>query len=70
METSYLYQSYKTNAYNKLPNKSHDLSISVPHFSYYVFFKGATKSYPKIIFVSTTKIGENTTNISNCHFSR
>ena len=31
--------------------------------------KGATKSYRKIIFVSATKIGENTTNILNCYFS-
>ena len=30
--------------------------------------KGATKSYQKIIFVSATKIGENTTNILNCYF--
>ena len=33
------------------------------------YFKGATKSYWKIIFVSATKIGENTTNILNCYFS-
>ena len=32
-------------------------------------FKGATKSYRKIIFVSATKISENTTNILNCYFS-
>ena len=31
--------------------------------------KGATKSYRKIIFVSATKISENTTNILNCYFS-
>ena len=30
--------------------------------------KGATKSYRKIIFVSATKIGENTSNILNCYF--
>ena len=30
--------------------------------------KGATKSYQKIIFVSATKIDENTTNILNCFF--
>ena len=30
---------------------------------------GATKSYQKIIFVSATKIGENTTNILDCCFS-
>ena len=33
-------------------------------------FKGATKLQPKIIFVSATKINENTTNILNCHFSK
>ena len=32
-------------------------------------FRGAMKSYRKIIFVSATKIGENTTNILNCYFS-
>ena len=32
-------------------------------------FKGDTKSYWKIIIVSATKIGENTTNILNCYFS-
>ena len=32
-------------------------------------FKGATKSYREIIFVSATKIGENTINILNCYFS-
>ena len=31
--------------------------------------KEATKSYRKIIFVSATKISENTTNILNCYFS-
>ena len=31
--------------------------------------RGATKSYWKIIFVSTTKIGQITTNILNCYFS-
>ena len=35
----------------------------------YVSFKGTTKSYRKIIFASTTKIGENTTNILHCYFS-
>ena len=34
-----------------------------------LYFKGATKSYRKIIFVSATKIGENTTTILNCYFS-
>ena len=32
-------------------------------------FKGATKSYRKIIFVPAAKIGVNTTNILNCYFS-
>ena len=32
-------------------------------------FKGATKLYPTIIFVSATKISENVTNIWNCYFS-
>ena len=32
-------------------------------------FKGAMKSYRKIIFVSTIKIGKNTTNIFNHYFS-
>ena len=34
-----------------------------------LIIEGATKAYQKIIFVSTTKIGENTTNILNCYFS-
>ena len=33
-------------------------------------FKWATKLLPKIIFVSATKIGENTTNILNYFFSK
>ena len=33
-------------------------------------FKGATKLKPKIIFVSTKKIGESTINIINCCFLR
>ena len=32
-------------------------------FSPYVLFKGATKSYQKIIFVSATKVGKNKTTI-------
>ena len=36
---------------------------------FYFRLKGATKSYRKIIFVSATKISENTTNILNCYFS-
>ena len=31
--------------------------------------KGDMKSYKKIVFVSATKIGEDTTNILNCCFS-
>ena len=31
--------------------------------------KGDMKSYEKIVFVSATKIGEDTTNILNCCFS-
>ena len=33
-------------------------------------FKGATKLYPKIVFVSATKIDENVTNILNCCFPK
>ena len=33
-----------------------------------IVIKEATKSYRKIIFVSVTKIGENTTNILTCYF--
>ena len=32
--------------------------------------KGATKLWPKVIFVSATKIGENTSNILNYCFSQ
>ena len=39
------------------------------HNIFFLFFKGAAKSYRKIFFVSATKIGENTTNILNCYFS-
>ena len=39
-------------------------------FSIYKLIKAAPKLQPKIIFVSITKIGENTTNILNCYFSK
>ena len=35
----------------------------------YIWNDMITKSYRKIIFVSATKLGENTTNILNCYFS-
>ena len=42
------------------------LLLIVVSENYIFYLKGATKSFRKIIFVSTTKIGGNSTNILNC----
>ena len=60
------------NFYNTLcfsPNYAKDfLKRSKNHNFCILYLKGATKSLRKIVFVSTTTIGENTTNVLNCYF--
>ena len=49
-------------------HKNQDTNFARSTEDIMILFKGATKSYWKIIFVSATKIGENIINILNCYF--
>ena len=71
-ESAKMYQNRMTELRGQPAERIHTTRLKnklLSNFEVLTEFKGATKSYRKIMFASAIKIGENTTNISNCYFS-